>query len=82
LTRLAVIVEEWRSRTVLRMLTETLLMVIDTAKLGDGDEAIVRQMIEEERIADYRDPLREDEELARDAFRFFNEIDCPVERGD
>jgi hypothetical protein len=62
----------------MKLLVDTCCYVLLIAEMC-GEKEIVRQHINDLGIPDYIDPLRDDEELGEEAYRFFNEIDSPEE---
>jgi hypothetical protein len=81
LKKAAAAVEASRSRPMMKILVETLVGVLETAKLGGEDYTIVRDVIRKEGIAEYMEMLLEDEDLADLAAEFFRKIEEDEEEG-
>jgi hypothetical protein len=75
LKRLTALADGARDRPTMKLFVDTccyLLLIAE--KCGKKEE--VRRHINKLGIPDYIGPLTDDEELAEEAYRFFNEIDC------
>jgi hypothetical protein len=82
LNRVAVVVEASRDQRQLEMLVRTVVMVLRTAKTGDGDYNIVRDLIRKSGVGDRIEQLLDDKELVNLAMLFFNEIEQEDEDSD
>jgi hypothetical protein len=78
LKRLTTLADGARDRPTMKLFVGTCCYLLLTAEKC-GKKEKVRRQINELGIPDYIDSLRDDEELAEEAYRFFNEIDSPEE---
>jgi len=76
--KLTILAEGSRDKDTMKIFVDSCLYILDAAE-KTGEKGVIMEMMINDGIADYIDPLREDELLSQEATRFFDIIDCPEE---